>query len=172
MSSAIIHPFASTSGDFVITRTFDAPRELVFKAWTEVEHLRHWWGPKGAKMEKSELDARPGGWFHYGLTKPFEMWGRWMIREVTPPERLVFVNSFSDPDGGLARHPLHLEWPAELLTTVTFVEEAGKTTVTIRWTPINPSETERRTFDNNHDSMNQGWGGTLDQLVEHLRGAR
>src|SRR5437899_7660320 len=89
--------------ELLVTRTFDAPRELVFKAWTEPERLAQWWGPKGFTMKKVSVDLRPGGVFHYGMTSPdgHEMWGRFVYREITPPERLIFVNSFSDEDAGI-----------------------------------------------------------------------
>lgn len=56
--------------EFVISRVFDAPRDLVFKAWTEEERLTHWWGPKGFKLRSCKLDLRPGGFFHYGMQAP------------------------------------------------------------------------------------------------------
>jgi uncharacterized protein YndB with AHSA1/START domain len=87
-------------------------------------------------------------------------------------QKLVWVNSFSDEHGNLRRHPFNPDWPGELLTTVTFAETAGKTTVTIHWSPINPTDTERKTFADNFDSMNQGWGGSLDVLAEYLAGKR
>jgi glutathione S-transferase len=97
-----------------------------------------------------------------------EMWGKQVYREIKEPERLVFVNSFSDEKGGITRHPLHISWPLELLTTVTFQEQGGKTTVTVEWLPIKPSEEEWKTFDTNRDSMNQGWGGSFEALAEYL----
>ncbi len=95
---------------FVITRTFDAPLDLVWKAHTEVGHLEKWWGPKGLAMARATLDLRVGGTFHYGMraTGGEEMWGRFVYREILPRRRLVWVNSFSDPEGGLARHPASL----------------------------------------------------------------
>jgi uncharacterized protein YndB with AHSA1/START domain len=154
---------------FVISRTFNAPRDLVWKAWTEREHMQ-WWGPKGVTIHHAKLDLRPGGTFHYGMKTPEgrEMWGKWAIREIVKPERLVFVNSFSDADGGLTRHPMSPHWPLELLSTVTFVAQGDKTLLTIQWLPLNATEIERKTFDESHESMKNGWGGTLDRLAEHL----
>ena len=158
---------------FVYTRVLAAPRELVFKAWTEQERLCRWWGPKGLRMETCRLDPRPGGLFHYLMRGPdgSEMWGRWVLREIVPPERLVFVNSFSDPEGGLSRHPMAPDWPAEMLLTVSFEEQDGRTIVTLRNEPINASEAERRVFEAGFDSMRQGFGGTFDQLAEYLAGS-
>jgi uncharacterized protein YndB with AHSA1/START domain len=86
---------------------------------------------------------------------------------------LVWVNSFSDEAGGLTRHPMNPTWPLEMLTTVTFEEQPGdKTKLTIRWQPLNANAEERKTFDAGHASMQQGWGGTLDQLAAYLASAK
>jgi uncharacterized protein YndB with AHSA1/START domain len=160
------------SGDkeFIISRSFDVPRELMFRLWTDPVHMQRWWGPKGATVIHSRMELRPGGTYHYGMRTPdgHEMWGRFVFREIVKPERLVFVNSFSDEKGGLARHPLHLAWPLEMLSTISFTELAGKTTVTVRWLPLNPTEEERKTFEEGFDSMRQGWGGTFEQLAAYL----
>jgi uncharacterized protein YndB with AHSA1/START domain len=155
---------------FIISRTFDAPRERVWKAWTERERLMQWFGPKGFLMPTAKLDFRPGGSFHYCLQTPEgkEMWGRFAYREIAAPERIVLVNSFSDRDGGVTRHPFAATWPLEMLSTTTFAEKDGKTSITIEWLPINPTEAERKTFDGAHDGMKQGWSGTFDQLSEYL----
>lgn len=159
------------SPPFVISRTFDAPRDVVWKAWTERDRLTKWFGPRGFVTEYARLDFRPGGIYLYKLKAPDgkDMWGKFSYREITPPRRLVWVNSFSDESANVTRHPLHEEWPLEMLTTVTFEENAGKTTVTVNFRALNPSDRERHTFDSNHDSMRMGWGGTLDQLEQYLR---
>ena len=156
--------------DFVISRVFDAPRELVWKAFTDPEHMKHWWGPKGFTVRAAKMDFRRGGSYHYCLRSPDgqDMWGKFVYREIAAPERLVFVNSFSDENGGLTRHPMSLTWPLEMLSTFTFTEQDGKTTFTIRWSPLNASDAELKTFEEGRKGMQQGWGGTLDQLEEYL----
>jgi uncharacterized protein YndB with AHSA1/START domain len=156
--------------DFVISRVFDAPRELVWKAVTDPEHMKHWWGPKGFTPRVAKMDFRPGGVYHYCLRSPDgkEMWGKFVYREIVAPERIVFINSFSDENGGLTRHPMSPTWPLEMLSTFTFAEQDGKTIFTIKWTPYNATEEERKTFDAAHGGMTQGWTGTLDQLAEYL----
>ena len=164
---------------FVISRVFDAPRDRVWKAWTEVEQLKRWWGPAGFKVHTCKLDLRPGGSMHYGMTAPdgSDMWGKFAFREILKPQRLVFINSFSDPKGGVTRHPGHLTWPLEMLSTITFEEVGdkggGKTKVTVQWIPADSSsEAERKTFDDGRDGMKQGWGGTMDQLAAYLGQAK
>ena len=156
------------------TRVFDAPRELVWKAWTERERLMQWFGPKGFVMPAAKLDFRPGGVFHYSLQSPdgLEMWGKFVYREIVAPERIVLVNSFSDAKGGLTRPPLSDTWPLEMLSTTTFIEQDGKTIITLRWVPLNPTEEERKTFDTSHEGMKQGWTGTMDQLTAYLAKAQ
>lgn len=160
---------------FIISRTYDAPRELVFECFTDVNHMKHWWGPKGIKIVNPTLDLRPGGMFHYAMQTPDGslMWGRQIYREITPHSRIVLVNSFSDENRGIGRHPGAPEWPAELLTTFTFEETSpGKTRFTVRWDLMdNASDIERETFLSGFDSMNMGWTGTLDKLGDYLKEA-
>jgi uncharacterized protein YndB with AHSA1/START domain len=166
---------ATKAADFVISRVFDAPRNLLWECFTKPERMKAWWGPKGLTVAAAKMDLRPGGSYHYGLRTPDDrvMWGKFVYREICAPERLVWVNSFSDEAGGITRHPMNPGWPLELLTTVTFEEQAGgKTRLTIRWTPLNATAAERGIFDAGHGSMQQGWGGTLDQLAAYVAGAK
>ena len=91
-----------------------------------------------------------------------------VYREITPPKRIVFINSFSDESGGLTRHPLAPSWPIEMLSTFLFTEKDGRTTFTVNWSPLNPTPEESVTFDGGHASMTGGWTGTLDQLEAYL----
>lgn len=161
-----IHP------TFNISRTFNAPRVLVWKAYTEIDQLAKWWGPKGFTWIKGTLDLKPGGMFHYGMRAPTgqEMWGKFVYREIHMPDRIVFTNSFSDETGGTTRAPFNPNWPLEVLNTVIFTEEGGKTHLAMTASPFNASAAEREAFDGWHASMNQGFSGTLDQLEEHLGG--
>ncbi len=154
---------------FVIERTFNAPRDAVVKAWTDEKELMKWWGPKGGKMLSAKMDLRPGGIFHYSLQSiDFKMWGKWIIKEVDLPHKLVWLNCFSDPRGGTASFAMMPDFPKELLTTVTFTETDGKTTVRIVSDPSNCSETEQAAFDSIRESMQGGWGGSLEVLAEVL----
>jgi uncharacterized protein YndB with AHSA1/START domain len=155
---------------FNISREFNAPRELLWKVWTEREHLMQWFGPRGCAIQTATLDFRPGGSFHYSMVFPEgrQMWGKFVYREIVPPRKIVLVNSFSDAAGGMTRHPFSATWPLEMLTTTTLTERDGKTSLTIEWVPLNPTETERATFNSMRDSMQQGWTGTFEQLAEYL----
>lgn len=163
----------TTSKAFVISRLFNAPRDLVWQCLTDPARMKHWWGPKGFKVLVSKMDLRVGGTYLYGMEAPDgkPMWGRMVYRAITPPERLEFINSFSDEAGGLSRHPMHMAWPLEMLTTFTFEDVGGKTKFTVRSSAYNATEEEQKTFDTNHDSMTGGWSGTMENLENYLKGA-
>ena len=141
--------------EIVITRAFNAPRRLVFEAWTKPEHIRHWMiGPSGWTMTVCEIDLRPGGAWHFGWRGPdgTEMEMRGVYREVTPPERVVYTESW----GG--------DWP-ETLETVHLSEEDGKTTVTS--TMLFPSKETRDAALKT--GMEEGMSASYARLDEHLR---
>jgi uncharacterized protein YndB with AHSA1/START domain len=163
----------TTDQEFVITHIADAPRERVWKAFTEREQLMRWFGPKNFVMPRADLDLRPGGTFHYGLRSPdgLEMWGKWTFREIEAPEKIVHTSTFSDAEGNVTRHPLAPTWPLTLLATFTFAERDGQTEITVRWSPLDATEEERATFAGGHGSMTQGWSGTFQQLDEYLANA-
>jgi uncharacterized protein YndB with AHSA1/START domain len=156
--------------ELVITRTFDAPRHLVFKSFADSEAFRQWWGPVGFSIEVSMFEFRPGGIFHYQMVHPdgHRMWGRFTYREIVEPERIVWVNSFADPGGNIVRAPFGDTIPLEMLVVITLDEHAGKTLLTLRSTAINATDAERATFEELLDSMHEGWGGTWDKLASYL----
>ena len=154
--------------EFVIRRTFDAPRPLVWKAWTEADRLMKWFTPSGFTMFHAKNDLRIGGTFLYGLQGPDTIWGRWTYREIVPPSRLVVEQSFSDENGGIGRHPMAPTWPLKMRSVVTFEEKNGGTEVTVRWSALDATDVEQATFDAGHASMTQGWTGTLNQLETYL----
>ncbi len=157
---------------FEITRVFKAPRDRVWKAWSEADQLKHWWGPKGCTIETLHLEFRPGGFFHYAMK--FEgaptMWGRFNYRKIVAPERIVWLNSFSNEKCGIVRAPFSDLCPLEIENTVTFTEHAGITTVVLCAEPFGESAEERRFFDELYSSgsLEQGYGGTFEQLAEHV----
>ena len=159
--------------EFVISRTFKAPRELVFQAWADAERFAQWWGPKGFTLGVASADIRPGGEFLYSMTSAAgqEMWGKFVYHEIEAPDRLVFVNSFSNPKGEIVRAPFSDTWPLEVFNVVTFTEKDGETTVTLRGGPINASAAELAMFAGMFDSMRGGFGGTFDQLEAYLASA-
>lgn len=166
---------ADVSSVFVLTRVFNAPRALIWKAWSEAEQMQAWWGPKGATITVAAFEFRPGGFFHYGMrySNGPQMWGRFMYRDIAAPGRIAWLNSFSNEGCGITRAPFDKPIPLEIHNEVTFNEHvgnehAGQTSVTLRARPHGATEEERKVFDEMTSSFEQGYGGTLDQLSAHL----
>lgn len=155
---------------FEITRQFAQPRAAVWKAWSEPERLQQWWGPKGCTVRVDRFEFRPGGFFHYAMQFPNAptMWGRFTFREINAPERIVWLNSFANEHGGIARAPFSAICPMEVENAVIFSEQGGTTTVALRATPFGADEAERRYFADLRPSLELGYGGTFDQLASHL----
>ena len=156
--------------DFVLTRTFKAPRELVFDSMTKTEHLHKWWGPQGCTIEVVTHELKAGGVFHYCMkfgAMP-GMYGKFQYREVTRPERIVFLNGFADAQGNTIRYEMSPTWPLEVLNTVTLEAQGSTTKMTLRSGPHNASPIEMATFQAGHASMEGGFGGMYEVYEKYL----
>jgi uncharacterized protein YndB with AHSA1/START domain len=162
----------SDTPEFIVTRIFQASREAVWKAHSELERLSKWWGPQGFEWIGGTLDFKPGGMFHYGMRAPNggEMWGKFVYREIVSPERIVFVNSFADRDGNTVRAPFAEEFPFEILNILTLTELHGRTTLTLRGTPLNATAAEKKRYAAMKPSMNGGFNATYNHLEQYLAG--
>ena len=152
--------------EVVITRVFDAPREAVWAAWTEPERMKRWWGPKTWTAPVARMDVREGGKYVYNMGGPDGpgVWATGTYREVVRPERLVMTDSFADEDGNIVSGDEYgmPDFPRELLITVTFEEQDGKTKMTLRHAGVaSVSATDRA-------MMEQGWSESFDKLAEML----
>jgi uncharacterized protein YndB with AHSA1/START domain len=138
----------------VITRIFDAPRELVFKAWTDPRHLVHWMGPRGFRSTVLHSDLRAGGAYRIHMRGPEgdDHWTQGVFREIVEPERLVMVGSWVDANGNPTS--------PETVLTITLEEDGGKTRLTLHQA-IFESITAR-------DGHRGGWDSSLDRLAEYL----
>lgn len=163
-------PSTAPDGAFVVTRVFNAPRALAWKAWSEADQMQTWWGPKGCSIKVANFEFRPGGFFHYAMqfSNGPQMWGRFLYRNIASLERIVWLNSFSNEGCGIIRAPFDPSIPLEILNDVAFVEKAGKTTITLRARPHGAAENERKVFAGMFASLNEGYGGTLDKLASAL----
>jgi uncharacterized protein YndB with AHSA1/START domain len=154
---------------YVLDRMFDAPRELVWKTWTDPKLLPRWYGPK-VETIVHRLDLRAGGlWLvemRFGSGK--SNYQRIEYTEVTPPERLVWLHSNSDADWNVIALPMMANWPRVLLTTVTFEEDSGRTKVRLTWVPHEASDAEIACFAAAIDGMGKGWGAGMELLAELL----
>ena len=154
--------------DFAIFRILDAPRERVWQALTDPERLKEWLAPATFTMIAMNMDFRPGGFFHIGMQsgEGYKMWAKYVYQEIVPPERIVFINSFSNQAGEITRHPIVPTWPRETRVMVKLEDEpGGKTRLNVRWTPHNATEVEQKAFDVSHVGMQATWGVTFDQLA-------
>lgn len=159
------------SAEYIITRQFKQPLEKVWQAWTNAEQLSQWWGPKGCKLDIHRLEFRAGGFFHYAMN--FDgapaMWGRFNYRDIQPMKSIAWLNSFSNERCGIARAPFSEVCPLEILNSVSFSEKGGVTSVTLKATPFGELDAERQYFIDIKPSMEQGYGGTFDQLADWLK---
>jgi uncharacterized protein YndB with AHSA1/START domain len=158
------------TGDFVITRVFDAPPDLLWKCFTEPERMKEWFGPKGSIVVAAKMDLRVGGVYHGAMRGPDGkvMWAKFVYREIAPPRRLVWEHSFSDEAGGLTRHPLSPTWPLRLLTTGCARCAGRQDLAHATWAPLNASPQEQSTFEAAHEGMRGGWGGSFERLDAYL----
>jgi len=148
-------------GTVTLTRAFDAPRALVWRAWTDPTMMAQWFGPRHFTIPACELDVRVGGALRIVMRGPdgndYPMKG--VFIEVVAPERLVYTNIAVDRDG---KHLLEGE------TTVTFTEQSGKTTLTVTAHAVGrvPIATQMLA------GMEAGWTQTIDKLEEFVAGVR
>lgn len=149
-----------------LTRVFKAPRERVWDAWSTESELQKWWGPKGCKLSTHGMEFRPGGFFHYEMkfTNTPSWYGRFNYRDIASGERIVWLNSFANELGGIARAPFAPEFPMEVLNAAHFSEQGGNTVVALSSTPFGAPENEVAAFEAIYDGMVKGYGATLDQL--------
>ncbi len=154
---------------YVLEREFDAPRDLVWRTWTEPELLARWYGP-GVETIVHRLDVTVGGlWLNEMKWGENSHYQRVEYTEVLPPERLVWLHAVSDGDWNIIANPMMENWPKVLLTTVTFTEEAGKTRMRLTWVPHQASDAEIACFAEAIDGLDKGWGKGMEMLAEILQ---
>jgi len=147
---------ATSDREIVMERIFNAPRELVFEAWTDPKHVAQWWGPKGFTNTFQEIDVRPGGVWRFVMHGPdgVDYQNRIIYDEIVKPERLVYTHG-SGEEGD----------PGQFQVTVTFAEQGGKTKLTMQM--LFESAAERDKVIKEFGAI-EGANQTLDRLEEHL----
>ncbi|MGE5250153.1 MAG: SRPBCC family protein [Bacteroidota bacterium] len=151
--------------ELTITRTFNAPPELVWRAWTDPEQLMRWWGPETFTSPMCRLDLREGGSYLYCMRSPDgkDYYSTGVFRKIDPPRQLVYTDSFADADGNVVPATYYgfpEDFPRELLVTVTFEEQGGGTKMTLRHSGFPADQAVL---------AEQGWNESLDKLAETLR---
>ncbi|TAK53154.1 MAG: SRPBCC domain-containing protein [Bacteroidetes bacterium] len=155
-----------SKNELVITRIFDAPRELVWRAWTEPEHLMRWWGPKDFTSPVCKMDFRVGGKYLFCIRDPEgkDYWSTGIYREIIPMEKIVCTDAFADENGNevpASQYGMPGDWSDELLVTITFEDMGGKTKMTLRHTGIPAGDMSEMT--------GAGWNQSFDKLAESLK---
>lgn len=150
-----------TSKDLVITRVFNAPREIVFDAWSVPEQLMQWWGPKVFTAPVCKVDFRVGGKYHFCMRAPDgqEFWSTGIYREIVRPEKIVKTDAFADKEGNpvpASHYGMQGYWPEYLLVTLLFEDQQGKTKLTLRHTGLPEGEIFEMT--------EASWNESLDKL--------
>jgi uncharacterized protein YndB with AHSA1/START domain len=156
---------AQSDREIVITRVFDAPRELMWKAWTDPEHVKRWWGPKGFTSPVCKNDLRVGGVYLYCMrsSEGQDFWSTGVYRALIPPEQIVATDSFADERGNrvpASHYGMGEDWPAELLVTVTFEAVEGRTKLTLRHSGIPAGQMS--------DLTEAGWKESFNKLATTL----
>jgi len=146
--------------ELTLTRILNAPRELVFKAWTDAELLAGWWGPRGFTNPVCEVDLRPGGAIRICMHAPQlgfpEHWMDGTFNEIVVPERLVFTSyAFKDENGNA---------PFEVVNTITFEQQGDKTKLTVHAVVTRATPEMAPAIA----GMDMGWNQSLDKLTEQL----
>jgi uncharacterized protein YndB with AHSA1/START domain len=155
--------------EFTITRIFDAPRDLVFKAWRDPRYVAGWWGPQGFITTFCKIDFRVGGTFHYCMRSPDskEYWNKGEYLEIDTPERIVNTMYFSDADGNFVEPSSYgmTDFPRKMLDIVTFaVHDAVRTKLILR-----RNHAER--LAERYQEV-EGWNQSLDRFAEVLAHSR
>ena len=160
--------------EYTIERVFDAPRDLVWRAWTDPEYLARWYGP-GVETVIHAFDLAPGGsWLNemkFGENSDYQ---RVDFVEVDPPSKLVWHHQSADAEWNVAANPMMPDWPRVLLTTVAFEPDGEQTKVTFTQVPVDASDAELACFAEMARGMDGGWGKgfeIVDQILEELRAA-
>ncbi|WNO10795.1 SRPBCC domain-containing protein [Teredinibacter sp. KSP-S5-2] len=156
----------------ILTRDYQAPIQLVYEAWTQVEHLAKWMMPQaGFECEYTRSDIRAGGSTLHKMTSPdgHQMWLLTEYEALTPPTCIVFRQYMSNQLGDKLSNPQMPGWPKELRTTVELTEIAdNQTRLTLTWQPMNATDVEIKVFNASRPHHGKGWGAGLEQLGKYL----
>lgn len=153
---------------YVLERVFDAPRNMVWKTWTDPELLSRWYGPT-VETVIHQLDVAEGGlWLNEMKWGEKSNYQRAEFIDVAESERLVFLQSVTDSDWKIIANPMMADWPRILLTTVTFVGERKQTRMRLEWVPHEASEAEIECFRSALAGLDRGWGAGMELLTQLL----
>lgn len=158
--------------EYVLDRVFEAPREMVWKAWTDPELLSRWYGP-GVETIIHKFELKPGGmWLNEMKWGEKSDLSKIVFQEVVPQEKLVWHHSSADADWNVISSLMMPDWPRVLLTTVTFEDSGNQTNVRLSQIPIDPTDAEIACFAKMMAGMDNGWGkgyAIMDEVLAELQ---
>jgi uncharacterized glyoxalase superfamily protein PhnB/uncharacterized protein YndB with AHSA1/START domain len=154
----------------VMSHEFDAPKELVFKAFGDATALSEWWGPIDSTNTVLRLDFRPGGIFLYRMVRDGKTnFGRFVFNKIEQNELLEFTIAFSDEQGKPIKAPFDIPLPLEIFYRLRFTEEAGRTTIVLKAYPVDASTEEESALRSIKTNMQEGFAATFNQLARYLQ---
>lgn len=157
--------------EYILDRVFDAPREMVWRAWTDPELLSRWYGP-GVETIIHKFDLKPGGmWLNEMKWGDNSHRSKIVFQEVVPEEKLVWHDSPSDSEWNIIANPMMADWPRVILTTVTFEDMGSKTRVRLTWAPFEATDAEISCFAGAISGMGKGWESgyaIMDEMFKEL----
>ncbi|MBL7712302.1 MAG: SRPBCC domain-containing protein [Chitinophagaceae bacterium] len=166
-----IHDQGNQADSIRVSHEFNAPRTLVFRAFSDAAMLARWWGPAGFTMKVQYLDFRPGGHCLFQMENAdTTMWARFVYGQIREPELIELTLSFSDENGGICKAPFFEAWPLEMMNVFRFSEEQGKTRVENHCYPVHASEAERAAFREQQRSVQDGLAAAMRVLEGLLAG--
>jgi len=164
MAEASSNPEAATREGLYMERVFDAPVDLVWRAWTDPEHAKKWWGPADYTCPFAEIDLRVGGKSKMCMQDADgnKIWSVGTYKEIVPLKRIVTTDSFSDADGNIvpaSHYGMEIDLPLEMMLTITFEDlGGGKTKMTLNHVGLGEMES----------GANEGWSQSFDKLAASL----
>lgn len=150
-----------------IVRVFNAPRDLVWKMWTDLEYFKKWWGPKNFTCPSASIDLRVGGKYLNCMQAPDgkNYWSTGVYREIVPMEKIVYTDSFADEKGNVVpatHYGMGGSFPLEMLVTVTFEDVGDKTKMTLIHSELEGIDPKMLA------DMDLGWNQSFDKMASVL----
>lgn len=168
MQDTQMQPANEPKQKLTITRTIQAPRAEVWKAFTEPDQVREWWGPRDFTAPDVDIDLREGGKYLYSMQSPDgqKMWSTGRFLTIDPPQRLVMTDSFADENGEIVSptdYGMLEDFPMESVVTYLFEEDGNQTRLTLVYEDLG------QISGSDLESMKQGWNESIDKMEEHIQ---
>ncbi|WP_339811747.1 SRPBCC domain-containing protein [uncultured Imperialibacter sp.] len=163
-------PTISNKDKLRLSYEFNAPKEMVFNAFSTAEALNESWGPVETKNSAISLDFRPGGVFHFSMKFGDHVnYARFLFKTIEPYDLLAFTNAFADEKGNPIPAPFDVKLPVEIFYSLRFTETGGKTSIELTGEPFDATQEEINGFNSIAEDMQRGFGATFSKLTDFLK---